>query len=128
MARLESFREWPEKIRAGVAISAVEPLDLKRVYELFRDVQMRDKGSGGQTAVGLGLIKNICSPGVDVLAACTRVMALNIMRLENPDMLGPWQHGEELDDKVFKVAATIPLNGVKLNQNAFKEQLGALNQ
>jgi len=40
-------------------------------------------------------------------------------------VLAEWQRGTGLDDSVFKVAATIPLNGLALNSEAFVTRLRA---
>jgi hypothetical protein len=38
-------------------------------------------------------------------------------------MLAEWQHGTELEDAVFRLAATIPMSGVKLDEERFVEEL-----
>ena len=45
--------------------------------------------------------------------------------LENQGVLAEWQRGRELDDAVFRVAATIPLNGLELEAGAFVTRLRA---
>jgi hypothetical protein len=40
-------------------------------------------------------------------------------------VLAEWQHGTVLDDAVFRLAATIPMNGVHLDQEAFVRHLRA---
>ena len=45
--------------------------------------------------------------------------------LANQGLLAEWQRGTELDDSVFKVAATIPLNGLELDAEAFVTRLRA---
>jgi len=48
-----------------------------------------------------------CGPGADVAAVsqrCGLIRTLTIYKL-----LTPWQHGEELGDAVFRIAATFPL-------------------
>jgi len=45
--------------------------------------------------------------------------------LANQGALAEWQRGTELDDVVFRVATTIPLNGLELDAEAFVERLRA---
>jgi hypothetical protein len=41
------------------------------------------------------------------------------------DLLGDWQQGTELDGSVYRVAATIPLNGVQFDPEGFVTRLRA---
>jgi hypothetical protein len=45
--------------------------------------------------------------------------------LVDQGLLAEWQRGTELDDVVFRVAATIPLNGLELDPEAFVTRLKA---
>jgi len=62
-----------------------------------------------------------------------RVKMLQVLTLVPGDLLAEWQHGDELDDCVFRVAAQIPMKwigegihgGFPFDVNAFFEQLRA---
>jgi hypothetical protein len=45
--------------------------------------------------------------------------------LLNQGLLAEWQRGTEVDDVAFRVAATIPLNGLELDSEAFVTRLRA---
>jgi hypothetical protein len=79
----------------GEPIPPVDPEDVKRVWELIPPWR---PGNDQHSA---------CSPGADVSAVSLR--SGMIETLERYTVLTPWQHGEELDDAVFRVAATFPL-------------------
>jgi ATP-dependent Lon protease len=117
-----SFHEFFfEKLPAGTAIPTVDPRQLKHTYNFLRDLTMMDKAAGrraGSTA--MGVIEFACSPD-----AVARYIALKAMLSKKAEALAQWQHGEELDEVVFKVAATIPLQFLQLDADKFLEQLRA---
>jgi hypothetical protein len=43
--------------------------------------------------------------------------------LINQGVLAEWQHPEGWDDAVYRVAASIPMSGVQLDQEAFLQRL-----
>jgi ATP-dependent Lon protease len=110
-----------EKLPAGTAIPTVDPRQLKHTYNVFRALTMMYIAAGrraGSTA--MGVIEFACSPD-----AVARYIALKAMLSKKAEALAPWQHGEELDEVVFKVAATIPLQFLQLDADTFLEQLRA---
>lgn len=89
-ANVPKFKEYKE----GEPIPAVDPEDVKRLWYLKPPWK-----TGDQEAA--------CSRGADVQVVLLRrqmIDTLNIFKL-----LTPWQHGEELDDAVFRIAAAFPL-------------------
>lgn len=114
---IESFEAWGENIRKGAVTPAVSASDLKRFHEY--DQEHHREG----VAYGMGLVEHLCSPGADVLAVITRHTALKIILLTQPKLLTPWLHGDKLDEVVFDVAATIPLQGIRLDPDTFVKQL-----
>src|SRR5712691_8738536 len=90
-AEISKFRIRKE----GEPIPPVDPEDIKRCWNLRPPW---NPGNDQQSA---------CSPGADVEAVFRRwamIDTLSCFRL-----LTPWQHGEEVDDAVFRVAATFPI-------------------
>ena len=95
--RLESFRVFITAAEEGAAIPPVAERDLKCLHELCVERAKRYCGKDG--VVSLDSMARSCSP--------------------------EWQHGTDLDDAVFQLAAAIPMNGIHLDQEAFVRQLRA---
>ncbi len=62
-----------------------------------------------------------CNPGAHLPSVWLRHTQLRA--LVRKGSLAEWQHGTTLDDAVFHVAATIPMNGIHLDEDAFVRQL-----
>jgi hypothetical protein len=95
-----------QDILKGGPIPPVDAKDLKLTWELYRDV---GKHAG---AIGFRVLEEVCSPGANVFAVLGRVSMLSMV-VQNGQLLDPWRHGEELDDVVFRVGATLPMEGMK---------------
>lgn len=50
-------------------------------------------------------------------------MFLNVLQVHGA--LKEWEHGKDLDDVVFQVAATFPFGGNQIDAESFREQLRA---
>jgi len=61
--------------------------------------------------------------GADAGPLCVRNWLLGIMFMQG--LLSDWQQGIELDGSVYRVAATIPVNGVQFDAEAFLTRLRA---
>jgi hypothetical protein len=90
----------------GGPIPPVDAKDLKLTWELYRDV---GKHAGG---IDSRVLEEVCSPGANVFAVWSRLSMLSMLLLKSK-ILTPWHHGEELDDVVFRVGATFPMDGMK---------------
>lgn len=88
-------------------IPPVDAEDLKRTWQLYRDVGKHAE------AVGFRVLVEVCSPGTNIFAVWGRLSMLWSMQLVRGELMAPWQHGEELDDVVFRVAAKFPMEGMK---------------
>jgi hypothetical protein len=112
----------------GAATPPVNPIDIKHLLELHEklNARHRDAATEGCVAVSASLMANVCSPGADMGAVWLRASLLGIMLKQG--VLAEWQRGTELDEAVYRVAATIPLNGGQLNPSAFalrlREEIG----
>jgi hypothetical protein len=112
----------------GAATPPVNPIDIKHLLELHEklNARHRDTATEGCGAIGASLMASVCSPGADVGAVWLRASLLGIMLKQG--VLAEWQRGTELDDAVYRVAATIPLNGAQLSPSAFvlrlREEIG----
>jgi len=95
-----------QEILKGGPIPPVDAGDLKSMWGLYHD-PVRHAG-----AIGFRVLEAVCSPGANVTAVWGRLSMLSML-IMNGQVLAPWQHGEDLDDLVFRVAATFPMEGMK---------------
>jgi hypothetical protein len=91
----DPFIPQPKTYAEGEPISPVDPEDIKSFWKL-----KPPWGPGND-------VQSACSPGADTAAVYRRWCM--IQTLITYKLLTPWQHGEELDDAVFRSAATFPL-------------------
>jgi hypothetical protein len=82
----------------GEAIPPVDPEDIKRFWKVKPPWR---QGNDVQSA---------SSPGANTTAVFQRWAMIDTLTTYN--LLTPWQHGEELDDAVFRVAASLPLHAM----------------
>jgi hypothetical protein len=105
----EELPELFQEILKGGPIPPVDPEDLKRAWGYYWEAQKKAKGS---VAIGFAVLEAVCSPGANISAIWNRHSMLSMLLL-NGHLLDPWRHGEELDDAVFRIAATFPMEGMK---------------
>ena len=117
--RLESFRAFIKATEEGVPVPAVNRADLKGVHEIHEGVLKQHSDEEG--AVSLALMAGVCSPGANLPAVWLRHTRLSL--LVKQGVLAEWQHGTALDDAVYQVAATIPITGFQMDQEAFIQRL-----
>jgi hypothetical protein len=96
-----------QEILKGAPIPPVDAEDLKRMWDCYREVEKRGAG-----AMSFRVLEEVCSLGANVGAVWSRNSMLSMVLLCS-EFLAPWQHGEELDDVVFHVAATFPMEEMK---------------
>jgi hypothetical protein len=123
MDLLHSFRAFLHQAEAGASIPAVDEQDLKRLHELCVERAKRYVGKDG--VISVDTTAQACSPGANVPAVWLRHTQLRTLYRQG--LLAPWQHGTQLDDAVFRLAASIPMNGVQLDQEEFLRQLRERN-
>ena len=116
---LRSFRKFLNEAEQGATIPAVDAKDLKSLHELCAERAKRYCGKDG--VISLEATARACSSGANVPAVWLRHTQLRA--LYRRGMLAEWQHGTELEDAVFRLAATIPMSGVQLDQERFVEAL-----
>ena len=119
--RLESFRVFIKAAEEGGAIPTVDEDDLRRLDEMCADMTKRYCGKDG--IVSLEAMARACSPDANLPAVWLRHTQLR--SLSRQGILAEWQQGTTLDDAVFRVAATIPMNGIHFDQEAFVQHLRA---
>lgn len=117
--QLESFRTFIKAAEEGAAIPPVAEDDLKRLHDLCLDMAKRYCGKDG--VISLDTMARACNPGANLPAVWLRHTQLRALFRQG--LLTEWQHGTALDDAVFRLAATIPMNGVRLDSDAFVQHL-----
>jgi hypothetical protein len=117
--RLKSFRDFIREAEEGAAVPPVSEDDLKRLHEASVDMTRRYLGKDG--VVSLDLMARACSPDANLPAVWLRHTQLR--SLVRQGLLAEWQHGTALDDAVYRVAATILMNGVHFDPEMFVLQL-----
>jgi len=119
--RLASFRAFIKAAEQGATIPPVDAHDLKSLHELCVERAKRYCGKDG--VVTVESMVRACSPAANLPAVWLRHSQLRA--LYRHGLLSDWQHGTALDDAVFHLAATIPMKGVDLDQEAFLRELRA---
>jgi len=117
--QLEAFRALIRAAEEGAAIPPVTEDDLRRLHQLCVDMTKRYSGKDG--VVSLDLMGRACSPGANLPAVWLRHTQLR--SLVRQGLLAEWQHGTNLDDVVFRVAATVPMNGLEFDPEVFIRRL-----
>jgi hypothetical protein len=87
---IPKFKTYAE----GEAIPPVDPEDIKRFWHV------KPPWRPGND------VESACSPGADTTAVFWRWSMIDTLTIYK--LLAPWQHGEELDDAVFRIAAVFP--------------------
>src|ERR1700746_508225 len=117
--RLESFRAFVKAAEEGAPIPPVAEDDLRRLHALSVDMTKRYVGKNGVIAVEL--MARACSPEANLPVVWFRYTRLRSLAKES--VLAEWQHDTGFDDVVYQVAATIPMNGFQLDNEAFVQRL-----
>jgi hypothetical protein len=119
LARLESFRALIKAAEQGATIPPVSRDDLSRLHEIHEDIAKRYPGKDG--VVTVDLMASVCSSEANLSAVWLRYTRLRLLIKEG--VLTEWQHATGLADTVYEVAATIPMKGFQLDQEAFLRRL-----
>jgi|SRR5271165_4189421 len=117
--RLESFRAFIKAAEEGATIPPVAKDDLRVLHEISVDMAKRHLGKDGVASVNV--MARACSTGANLPAVWFRYTRLRA--LVKQGVLAEWQHNTGFDDVVFEVAATIPMNGLQLDQGSFVQRL-----
>lgn len=118
---LQSFREFIKAAERGAQIPSVDEQDLKNLHELCVERAKRYCGKDG--VISLEMTARVCSPNANLPAVWLRHTQLRTIYREG--LLAEWQHGTNLNDAVFHLAATIPMLGTRLDHQTFIANLRA---
>ena len=113
--RVTSFRAFIQSAEQGGEVPSVSEDDLKSLHAVCVDRSRRYSGKDG--VVGLEVMARACSPDANLPAVWLRHTELRL--LVRQGLLENWRHGTVLDDAVFRVAATFPMNGLHFDREAF---------
>ena len=91
----------------GEPVPTIDVADLKSLWSVYRDMEMRNPGKHG--AVGVGIMRDACSVGADINAVWYRGAMLQMLDMFPGELLARWKRSGEFDEVVFRVAATIPM-------------------
>lgn len=120
---LRSFRAFIKAAEEGAPIPPVDEHDLKALHELCVERAKRYCGKDG--VISIEMTARVCRPTADLPAVWLRHTQLR--SLFRQGLLTEWQHGTALDDAVFRVASTMPMNGTRLDPQVFLERLHSLS-
>lgn len=118
---IHSFHAFIRAAEQGAVVPTVDENDLKALHELAVERAKRYCGKDG--VISIELTARACSPNSNVPAVWLRHTQLRSIFREG--RLAEWQRGTMLDQAVFRVAATIPMNGTKLDHDVFIQNLRA---
>ena len=101
----------------------VNPADLRRYWDFTQKIQAQHPPTAaGAIGIDIRCIEAEL-PGTNVAAVWVRAASMQILQVHGA--LKEWEHGTDLDDVVFQVAATFPFGGGSINAESFREQLRA---
>ena len=107
-ARISPLKTLIDSIDAGAQLPEVSVTDFKTLWDYSRT-------SAPGRFVSVDFLRIEVSPGANIEALMLRSVMLRML-LENGD-LAQWQHGDELDEDVYRVAATFALNRNVVDRN-----------
>lgn len=116
---LNSFRAFIQAVEDGAPIPSVDQHDLRALHELSIERAKRYCGKDG--VISIEMTARACSPSANLPAVWLRHTQLR--SLYRQGLLADWQHGAVLDDVVFTVASSIPINGTHLDADDFLRRL-----
>lgn len=91
----------------GTPVPAVDPEDLKAVWQVYRNVEMSHPGQ--RVGICMDSLACECKTGADIQAITYRIMMLQLIQHVAPESLAAWTKDGELDEAVFRVVADIPM-------------------
>jgi len=109
LERLKSFRGFIQEAEQGASVPPVSADDLKLLHNVC--IEMTKRYSGKDGVITIDVMARSCNPDANLAAVWLRHSRLRLLIRQG--LLAEWQHGTNLDDAVYRVAATIPMNGIQ---------------
>jgi hypothetical protein len=94
---------------AGESVPEVDPDDLKAIWQIGEELQANHSGV---KAVGVEVMKQACKPGANIEATWYRSSIVWMLTHAAQQQLTPWLRDGKVDDPVFRVMASIPMEWV----------------
>ena len=91
--------------KPGEPVPAVDPEDLKTVWQIGRDAQVH---WGKKVAIGADLVKRACKPGANIEAVMYRSWFVRLTAEIAPEQSARFTREGQPDDAVFRAAGKIP--------------------
>lgn len=92
--------------KPGEPVPAVDPEDLRIVWQIGKDIQAQHSGP---KAVGGVIFEQACKPGADVEAVFYRATQIWMIDHIAPELLAQFTRDGQPDDAVFRAAAKVPM-------------------
>jgi hypothetical protein len=92
--------------KPGEAVPAVDPEDVKTVWQVGRNAQANQGGKN--VAVGFDLMKHSCKTGANIEAVTYRSWLVGLITQIAPEQLARFTREGQPDDAVFRAAAKVP--------------------
>jgi len=92
--------------KPGEPVPAVDPQDVKTVWQIGREAQINHEGKN--VAVGVDIMKHACKPGADIEAVSYRAAFAWLITQIAPEHLARFTREGQPDDAVFRAAAKVP--------------------
>ena len=89
----------------GEPVPEVDPEDLKKFWQMARDLQARHAGQN--VGIGFEAMKAVCKPGANAQAVWYRSSMIWVLK-----QLASWVKEGEISDAVFRTMATIPMEWI----------------
>ncbi len=100
----DAIETLPFMGKPGEPVPAVDPDDVKSIWNLGKEVETR-----GATAIGSVIIEQACKPGSNTGAAYYRSTSIWVMTQIAPELLTRFMRDGQPDDAVFRAAAKVPM-------------------
>ena len=94
----------------GDTVPPVNPADLRQVCHFFDEMQARHGGA----LVDHRAYEHLLSPGADPTAVWYRAAILGVLKMLPDSPLAPWLRDGNLDDTIFQIAATFPMEEMEV--------------
>jgi hypothetical protein len=108
----ERTRAQSEEINRGAPIPAVRASDMKQLWDAMRrikaDISLKSNAQIGMGALAAYGVEAAVNRPEEYSLMSTRFQLLSF--LVERAVLNDYKHGEELDERVFRAAATMPCN------------------
>lgn len=105
---MSTFDDAQRILTSGDNVPEVDPSDIRKLWMLYRTLENTSAAVGTSAAIDMGVMKQECGAGADVLAVWYRISILQLMAM-TVTSLTRWMHDGTPDDVLIQVAAKFPM-------------------